>query len=214
MFNPTLLYQTLLTGGSGTLGTEIQKYIKCEAPSIEKFDITKKIIRNRSCDLIIHCAAYTNVTKAEKEKKECYDVNVGGTVNLLKAFPYTPFVYISTEYAKNPVNYYSETKLAGETAVKGLAENYLIIRTLFKAVPYPYDKAFTDKWTNGDEVTTIAPLVVKKIFDWFINDLSNQTVNIGTGRKTFYDIARKSKPNIKKCSIKDIKDVVLPTDTS
>jgi len=203
----------LITGGFGTLGTELQKHIKCIAPTRKEFDITKPISMN-DFSLIIHSAAYIDVVKAEIEKKECYTTNVWGTVNMLKSYPYIPFVFISTEYAKNPVNYYSETKLAGETAVKALAKNYLIIRTLFKAVPYPYDKAFTDKWTNGDEVTTIAPLVAKKIKDWLKNDLSSQTVNIGTGRKTFYDIAVKSKPNIKKCSINDIKDVVLPTDTS
>jgi len=203
----------LITGGFGTLGTELQKHIKCIAPTRKEFDITKPISMN-DFSLIIHSAAYIDVVKAEIEKKECYTTNVWGTVNMLKSYPCIPFVFISTEYAKNPVNYYSETKLAGETAVKALAKNYLIIRTLFKAVPYPYDKAFTDKWTNGDEVTTIAPLVAKKIKDWFKNDLSSQTVNIGTGRKTFYDIAVKSKPNIKKCSINDIKDVVLPTDTS
>jgi len=203
----------LITGGFGTLGTELQKHIKCIAPTRKEFDITKPISMN-DFSLIIHSAAYIDVVKAEIEKKECYTTNVWGTVNMLKSYPCIPFVFISTEYAKNPVNYYSETKLAGETAVKALAKNYLIIRTLFKAVPYPYDKAFTDKWTNGDEVTTIAPLVAKKIMDWVKNDLSSQTVNIGTGRKTFYDIAVKSKPNIKKCSINDIKDVVLPTDTS
>jgi len=206
--------KTLLLGGNGTLGTELQDYLRCFAPTSEEFDITKKITKpNPYIDLVIHCAAYTDVTKAENERKDCYDVNVQGTVNLLRGFN-VPFVYISTEYAKSPVNYYSETKLAGETAVKALAKNYLIIRTLFKAVPYPYDKAFTDKWTNGDEVTIIAPLVAKKIMDWLKNDLSSQTVNIGTGRKSFYQIAVKSKPNIKKCSINDIKDVVLPTDTS
>ena len=203
----------LITGGFGTLGTELQKHIKCIAPTRKEFDITKPISMN-DFSLIIHSAAYIDVVKAEIEKKECYTANVWGTVNMLKSYPCIPFVFISTEYAKNPVNYYSETKLAGETAVKALAKNYLIIRTLFKAVPYPYDKAFTDKWTNGDEVTTIAPLVAKKIKDWFKNDLSSQTVNIGTGRKSFYDIAVKSKPNVKKCSINDIKDVVLPTDTS
>jgi len=206
--------KTLLLGGKGTLGTELQDYLRCFAPTSEEFDITKKITKpNPYIDLVIHCAAYTDVTKAENERTDCYDVNVQGTVNLLRGFN-VPFVYISTEYAKSPVNYYSETKLAGETAVKALAKNYLIIRTLFKAVPYPYDKAFTDKWTNGDEVTIIAPLVAKKIMDWLKNDLSSQTVNIGTGRKSFYQIAVKSKPNIKKCSINDIKDVVLPTDTS
>ena len=199
----------LLTGGSGTLGTELQKHIKCYAPSHKELDITQWITKKPNIDLIIHCAAYIDVTKAEVEKEKCFTVNVFGTMNILKAYPNTPFVYISSEYAHNPVNYYSETKLAGETAVKALNNHHLIIRTLFKAVPYPYDQAFIDKWTCGDEVTIIAPMIVKAIKEW---NHKSKSIYIGTGRKTFYDIAIKSKPDIKKCYIKDFKDIVLPTD--
>jgi dTDP-4-dehydrorhamnose reductase len=203
--------KTFLTGGSGTLGTELQKYLKCEAPTREQFDITDSsiIISEGHFDLVIHCAAYIDVARAEVEKEKCFKTNVLGTINLLRIFHDIPFVYISTEHAHNPVNYYSDTKLAGEIAVKALSKNYLIIRTLFKAVPYPYDQAFIDRYTCGDEVTVIAPLIVKEIRKW---DRKSKTIYVGTGRKTFYDIAVKSKPGIKKCSYKDIKGVVLAPD--
>jgi len=202
-------------GGSGTLGTELQKYLDCDAPDHFDIDITDNqlfIYTPRfysGYDLIIHLAAYIDVMKAEKEREKCFKVNVEGTINLLKAFSGIPFVYMSTEDAFNPVNFYSETKLAGEIAVKALSKNYLIIRTLFKAVPYPYDQAFIDRWTCGDEVTIIAPLIAKAIKKW---DKKSKLIYVGTGRKTFYDFAVKSKPNVKKCSIKDIKGVKLHSD--
>ena len=86
----------------------------------------------RKYGLIIHAAAYTAVAKAEKETVKCYRANFAGTMNLAKATRGTPFVYISTEYVYNPVNFYSWTKMEAEKAVHTFADPYLIIRTLFK----------------------------------------------------------------------------------
>jgi dTDP-4-dehydrorhamnose reductase len=207
----------LLTGASGTLGTQLKKHFDCDSPSHKTFDITKPypsplsfMAPHKDYGLIIHCAAYIDVKKAETEKEKCYNINVRGTQNLLLDFPDVPFVFISTEHANNPVNYYCETKLGAETAIKALSKQYLIIRTLFKAVPYPYDQAFTDRYTCGDEVTIIAPLVAKAIQEW--DRKTSKTIYIGTGRKTFYDIAIKSRTNVRKCTIKDITGVKLPVD--
>lgn len=203
------MLKTLLTGGSGLLGTELQKYIKCDAPSSMEFNITQPF-KKKDYEMIIHAAAYTDVAKAEVERFLCYYTNVFGTFALLKSYYDIPFIYISSEYAHNPVNYYSETKLAGEVVVKAIAKNYLIIRTLFKPVPFPYKKAFSDQYTQGDEVTVIAPLIVEAINNW--DEKTSEIIYVGTGRKTIYDIAKKSKPKVKKCSIKDVNDVILPSD--
>ena len=66
----------LLTGGSGLLGKELRKYLEVDAPSHKKMDITKPIQTKRHYDLVIHAAAYTDVVKAEKERRLCFDVNV------------------------------------------------------------------------------------------------------------------------------------------
>lgn len=201
----------LLLGGSGLLGTQIQRLIDCDAPSHEELDIMQTKYSDKKYDLVIHAAAYTNVDKAEVEPEKVFDVNLGGTLNLLYEYGITPFVYISSEYAHNPVNMYSASKYAGELAVKCLAEKYLIIRTLFKAVPFPYEQAFIDQWTFGDEVTIIAPLIVDEIKRWY-QQRESQTVHIGTGRKRIFDIAVKSRPDVIPNSIKDIKTVKLPVD--
>lgn len=204
----------LLTGGSGLLAHYLRGEFDFDAPPSSVLDITKFETIKGQYDLIIHCAAYTDVVKAEKEPSKCFNVNVIGTLNMLNAFPGVPFVYISSEYANNPVNFYSWTKLAGELSVIASRRRHLIIRTLFKPVPFPFDKAFGDQWTQGDEITIIAPLIAGAIIAW--NDIwmrrSSETIYIGTGRKRIIDIARKSNPNVGECSVDDIKDVVLPKD--
>lgn len=171
-------------------------------------DITQPLQNIKSYDLIIHCAGYTNVEQAEVSRKECFDVNVGGTLNLLNAYPNIPFVYISSEYAHNPVNFYSLTKSLAEQLVIHHSAPYLIIRTLFKPYPWPYEKAFKDQWTMGDYVTYIAPKIDKVIEEW---DKTSKLIYIGTGRKTMYEMATETKPNVIGNSIKDMK-VKLPYD--
>jgi dTDP-4-dehydrorhamnose reductase len=197
----------LLTGGAGLLGTQLQQYFKCDAPTIEEFDITQPI-KPRAYDLIIHCAAYTDVVKAEVEKDKCFAANVVGTYNLVNAYKGVPFVHISTEYVYEPVNFYALTKLEAEKVVSDYRP-YLIIRTLFKPRPFPFEKAFMDQYTNGDYVDVIAPMIATAILQWDWE--TSEVVNIGTGRKTIYELARQSRPDVEPCSIEDIKEVRLPT---
>lgn len=201
----------LLTGGSGLLGTEIQKRlthpsISIYAPSHSELDITNMGDFKYDCDMVIHGAAYTDVVKAETDKGKCYDLNVNGTMNLLNRYKDTYFVYISTEYCNNPVNFYSYTKLWGEELVEK-HPNHLIIRTLFKPFPFPFDKAFMDQYTTGDYVDVITPMILS-------HALNRETgrIMIGTGRKTIFQLAQKSNPKVGSISVDDIKGVVLPKD--
>ena len=197
--------KVLLTGGSGLLA----RYLKIEAdrPTHEELDIAEDIVKARDYDLIIHAAAYTDVQKAETDRTKCFGVNVWGTLNLLNSYPTTPFVYISTEYAKNPVNFYSLTKSLAEQLVT-THPSYLIIRTLFKATPWPFEKAFQDQWTMGDYVDVIAPMIEKEIQNW---DRKSKMIYVGTKRKTMYELALETKPNVIPNSIKEMK-VPIPSD--
>lgn len=211
----------LLTGGSGRLGTQLQKLRKYLAPTAERFDITNlKSIQNfkdkEKIDLIVHCAAYTDVEGAQTDRGNCYKVNVEGTKNL--NILHKPILYISTEYVfdgekgnytekdfPNPQNYYALTKYLGERTV----ENGKILRLLFKPRPFPYPKAFTDQWTSGDYVDIIAKEVDKAIT---LFDVLPQIIHIGTGRKSIYQLAKQSR-DVGKTSIRTIK-TKLPKDTS
>lgn len=185
----------LLTGGSGRLGLELQKLAEFTAPSHAELDITNPT--KGDYDLIIHSAAYTNVDKAETDTEECFRVNVGGTARLVNLYRDIPFVYISSEHAHNPVNMYSASKFAGEEIVR-THPHHLIIRTLFKPRPWLYDNAWTDQITCGDYTDTIAKLILETIEKW--DKQTSDTIIVGTGEKSIYDLAKMTKPDVKPSS--------------
>ena len=198
----------LLTGANGKLGKELTKWLEVYTPSHLSMDIEKDITPLPKVDLIIHAAAYTNVERGEGESGSVLKTNVLGTYNLITAYPNIPFVYISSEYAAQPVNVYAKSKRMAELIVEQLCPKYLIIRTLFKPRPYPYEYAFTDQFTRGDYVDVIGKLVAMEIAKW---DYENKIVHIGTGRKTMFELAKQTKPDVKPNSVLDMK-VRLPND--
>ncbi len=198
----------LMTGGSGLLGTELRKYIKCDAPSHRDLDITKQVFP-KDYDLIIHCAAYTDLVQAEVDKRECFRVNFEGTRKLVNAYPHTPFIFISTEYVYRGWNFYTLTKLEAEKYIRSCHSSYLIIRTLFKPRPFPHDMAFTDQYTLGDYVDVIAPLIVSAMARWHGQP---STIDIGTERKTMYELALRTRSDVKKGLTTNIENVRLPKD--
>ncbi|MDA2922371.1 sugar nucleotide-binding protein, partial [Patescibacteria group bacterium AH-259-L07] len=171
--------RVLITGGSGSLGTAIQKLIQCDAPDKRELDIRdikkcEQAMKKYKPDIIIHAGAYTDVSGAQIHKKTCWDVNVIGTENLARAAHGRRFIYISTSYVfdgkdgnykeddiPHPVNFYSLTKLLGEIVVSQY-KNTLIIRTMFKPDgPWPFRRAFVDQITTAEFVSDIAPDIVK-----------------------------------------------------
>jgi len=197
----------LLTGGSGLLNKWLD--LEADKPTSQELDITQPVMPG-DYDLVVHAAAYTDVAGAEIEKSRCFEINVRGTLNMLLAYPETPFVFISTEYAHNPCNFYSITKSLAEQLVT-THPNYLIIRTLFKPFPWPFEKAFEDQWTQGGYVTDVAPRIKKEIEEW---DGKSKLVYVGDGkgRKTMYELALESRVDVKRNSIRDIKNVKIPSD--
>lgn len=197
----------LLTGGSGLLGQELQKHLQVIAPSHKAFDILSP--PKLECDLIIHAAAYTNTEKAEKEREKCFNVNVLGTLKVSDVYANVPLVYISTEYVQPVVNWYSRTKQIAESIAMEHPAGCLAIRTLFKARPWKYEYAFIDKFTLGDYVNVIAEKIAKEITDW---DFKTKLIYVGTGRKSYFELARETKPDVKPNSVHDIKGVKIPQD--
>jgi len=95
-------------------------------------------------DAIIHTAALANADVCEKRRSAAYDINVAATERIAQCAEERNcrLLYISTDlvfdgrqgnYAEqdrpNPLNYYAESKLLGEKAVKAVSSNYLIMRT-------------------------------------------------------------------------------------
>lgn len=146
--------KVLVTGANGQLGydvvKELQKQnIECYGAARKDFDIvdfngTEKFIANYMPDVVIHCAAYTSVDKAEDEQGLCYLVNASATENIAEICRKinAKMMYISTDYVfdgakdgfyevddePNPINVYGKTKLLGEQAVQRILDKYFIVR--------------------------------------------------------------------------------------
>jgi len=154
----------LITGAGGLLGEALFETLPKEntIPLYrEDCDITdkkrvKKILKNLDLDVVIHCAAYTDVDNAQKQKKEALLINKYGTKNIIDNLNKNClFIYISTAYVFNgkktkpytekdkpfPINVYGLSKLEGEKITMSF-KKHLIIRTnwLFG----PYKKNFVD----------------------------------------------------------------------
>lgn len=181
--------QILLTGHRGKLGTELQKL---KDFTLLRGDITR-LSETQPCDLLIHAAAYTNVAGAEQAPTICFETNVLGTFNLVNRYKNVPFVYISTEYAHNPIGIYAWTKKWAEEIVKS-HPRHLIIRTLFKPNPWSLDVAYEDQYTQGDYIDVIAPLILSTIAGW--DRETSKSIYCGTGRKTMYELAKRTKPDV------------------
>lgn len=204
----------LLTGATGRLGTELRKlrtYDYTPSHRAGEWDITDQdsidaYLLDKEVDLIVHTAAYTFVEQAEINRLLCYKTNVVGSENIYSMR--IPTLGISTEYAVNPTNYYAKTKEESEF------EGSYDVRTLrlsFKPRPFPYPGAFTDQWTTGDYIDVIAKEVDRAI-DLF--NLLPRITNIGTARKTVYELAKQTRPDVQPMSRLEIKGANLPEDTS
>lgn len=121
------------------------------APYVQ-MDITdgaavSKTIEELKPDVIIHCAAWTNVDGAEAPENQAkvHQINAVGTENIAKAAKAidAKMVYISTDYVFDgqgerpwepddkcyaPLNVYGQSKLDGELAVSSILEKYFIVR--------------------------------------------------------------------------------------
>lgn len=105
------------------------------------FNLSKK----QDIDVVINCAAYTGVDKAEEERELAYKINAIGAKNVARASRIigAKTVYFSTDYVfdgekaepyieddeTNPINYYGYTKLIGEQFTSQENPDSLIIRT-------------------------------------------------------------------------------------
>ena len=150
----------LVTGCNGQLGRAIQKEYAgevafiltdvAEQEGIISLDITDidavmALVRQEKPDVIINCAALTNVDGCEKMWDTAYKINAIGPRNLSIAATAVDakLVHVSTDYVfagteaaprtefdtPDPISAYGKTKLEGERFVEQFAKKYFILRT-------------------------------------------------------------------------------------
>ena len=149
------MMRVLVTGFAGQLGWDTVQLlqargIECRGVDMQDFDLAdgqavKDYVRSYRPTAIVHCAAYTNVDRAESQPEICAAVNGMGTVNVVRAALSVgaKIVFISTDYvfpgtgdqpwkiddAYGPLNVYGMSKVQGEDAVRSLMTRYFILRT-------------------------------------------------------------------------------------
>lgn len=145
----------LVTGCNGQLGRAINEVYKNEQvelinTDVADLDITDisavmEYVEEKNPNVIINCAAHTNVNACESEWDLAYKINAIGPRNLSIAATKTgaKLIHVSTDYVfdgtadvpytefsnVSPLGAYGKTKLAGEEFVKQFAKDFIIIRT-------------------------------------------------------------------------------------
>ena len=166
----------LLTGSKGQLGHELENLLgaghsfygsvpevfhnaevyKTDLPELDLSSLqdTENYIKTIHPDLIINCAAYTNVDGCEINQSTAYQANTvsPGNLAICAESINAKLIHISTDYVfdglyngniprtetdtPNPISAYGITKLAGENYVKQYCTKHFIIRTAWLYSPY------------------------------------------------------------------------------
>lgn len=203
-----------VTGWEGKIGSElVDRGYEPLKLDITNLDQVNDEIHRVNPDVIINCAALTNVRYCEDHKREAFKVNVSGIHNLLYDFTGTLIhlssvhVFDGTKYwdytekhVPNPLNVYGLTKLSGEQIARFHVGRTVIVR-ISKLFSYDSLKPTIDKINAGEEVefTTL----IKRSFQylphfvdnliWFVNKMEEfQEVDIlniaGTDTLSYYDL--------------------------
>ncbi len=145
----------LITGARGLLGTELvdrasRLGLEVHATDIDEMDVTDRgavesVVGSLEPEVILHCAAYTAVDRAEAEPDAAMRLNRDGTRNVARAAAKAGslLVYLSTDYVfdgekrspylpedpPNPQGAYARSKLAGEEETAAAGGEWLMVRS-------------------------------------------------------------------------------------
>jgi len=199
----------LITGSHGQLGNEMQQAAK-HFPAfkfiytdVEDLDICDKVALNafvkaNAVNVIVNCAAYTAVDKAEDDVELCYKINSDAVRNIgevanqngLKVvhvstdyvFDGTNYVPYSEDQAVSPNTVYGKSKLAGEQALMETCEQAVIIRTawLYSSFGNNFVKTMIRLGKEKDFIPVIfdqigSPTYAADLADTILKILSHET---------------------------------------
>ena len=219
----------LITGANGMLAKEVKEKFyegnELTLTDVAELDITNEkmvydFITNLKPDLIINCAAYTAVDKAEENLELADRINGDGPTNLAKAAKAvgSKLVHISTDYVfggdldlskaykedddKKPVTAYGITKLHGEQGIQNNLNEYYIFRTawLYGLGGNNFVKTMTKLGTERDELSVVSdqhgsPTYAKDLTE-IIYQAVNKKITYGVynatneGFTTWYDFTK------------------------
>ena len=238
----------LVTGASGQLGQEFKNNVSNSNHEfffndVNELDITKKkeildYVTIYKIQLIINCAAYTNVNKSETYKNLAIKVNSDAVKNLIEVCEEKKLkmIHFSTDYVYNsnnitpiredsninPVNYYGISKREGEKIIEKSSSNSIIIRTswLYSVYGINFVKTMIKKGENEKKVYVIndqfgCPTYSKDLVECTLSMIDsnnfnkNKTYNFSNeGYTNWYELTKKI------FELKKIKCEVVPVDSN
>lgn len=206
----------LVTGANGQLGHEMQRVAKNSqhtftftdvAEDYKKLDITnidaiREMVKELGIKLIVNCAAYTNVDKAESDYDTANLLNNTAAGNLAAAMKDVDgtLIHISTDYvfqgdrntpcredwATNPLGVYGKTKLAGEKAIEATGCKHIIIRTawLYSQWGKNFVKTMQNLTATKDSLKVVFDQVGTPTFAGDLADVIAHIINTNQLEKT------------------------------
>jgi dTDP-4-dehydrorhamnose reductase len=221
----------LVTGGNGQLGRAIRKvggdypgftlfYTDLPEGDIADRSAMEALVERHGVALIVNCAAYTAVDKAESEPDAAWRVNAlgAGVLAELCADRDLGLIHISTDYVfdgesqtpytedhpTHPTGVYGETKAEGERMIAGSGCRAAIVRTawLYSEFGHNFVKTMLRLGAERDRLTvvddqqgtpTYAPDLARAILTLAQKPLEGCTIYhfSNTGETTWYGFARK-----------------------
>ena len=180
------MLNVLVTGANGQLGrsirlfardTEKQRYIFTDVDELDiatDISFLRQIVQTKCIDVVVNCAAYTNVEQAEQNVDAAYRINSTAVRNLAKVANEQNAVlfHISTDYvfdgthcipyleedSPNPLSVYGRSKYSGEQEILRSGCRYLILRTAWMYSPYGHNffKTILHKLAQGVGLSVVA----------------------------------------------------------
>ena len=176
--------RVLVTGGNGQLGCSLRRVAMGAADryiftDVAELDITNSeavrcYVAENEVDVIVNCAAYTDVERAEEDEARAHLLNATAVGYLAEAARECDalLIHISTDYVfmggccsllteesfPQPINAYGRTKLAGEEAVKASGCHHIILRTawLYSEYGRNFVKTMMRLTLERDEVRVVS----------------------------------------------------------
>lgn len=208
------MINVLITGADGQLGSEVQgladsfKGLHLVPANRQLLDITnqemiEKMLSSQSIDVVINCAAYTNVEQAEEDKDGAMAINATapGLIGAAAEKCGVKVMHISTDYVfdgsgleplteeakTNPISEYGASKLHGEKRLLEENPEAMVFRTswLYSTVGNNFFKTMCKLGTNRPELNVVSDQVATPTYARILaRDLLDMVMKWGANRQS------------------------------
>jgi dTDP-4-dehydrorhamnose reductase len=197
------LLNVLVVGANGMLGAELvnalgQRRLRHRGIDVDELDITdpvavSSVLAAQAPQVVVNCAAYTAVDRAEEDRAAAISVNADGPANLARAAKEVGalLVHFSTDFVfdgqkgapyrvfdeTNPLSVYGQSKLMGEEFVRREGHEYLIVRTswLYGGNGPNFVSAILNKAKQGQDLRVVDDQVGRPTWT---RDLATATLDL------------------------------------